>query len=138
MNDDWIAHPSRFETGADKPGRNGHFRTLSRPRPGVAESTCLGRVKLPAKLGGLADGDGWITFGGKDWAFVVGAAHVFAREHAGAATRPFGYCDGGQWWWWDQTTSTESILDTLTATDYVEEYLRALFPGCQVAVIDNR
>ena len=77
---EWIVHPNRSELGPDRPGRNGHYRTVGWPRPAVSVSTCLARVKLPRKLSELADADGSVTFGGLDWWFVVGAARTFARR----------------------------------------------------------
>ncbi len=136
---EWIVHPNRSELGSDKPGRNGHYRSVSRPRPAVSVSKCLARVKLPRTLSHLADADGSVTFGGLDWWFVVGAARAFARSHIDVEIPPpFGFKDRGQWWWWDDTTSEESILDTPEAIDYVREYLNRLFPGLSLTVSDTR
>lgn len=33
---DWTVHPNRSEIGPDEPGRNGHFRTITRPPADVA------------------------------------------------------------------------------------------------------
>ena len=89
---EWIVHPNRSEIGPDEPGQNGHYRTVARPRPGVSISTCLGRVKLPRRMSDLADADGSITFGGRDWWFVVGAARTFARTHIDPdVLPPFGF-----------------------------------------------
>src|ERR1700694_5748060 len=109
---EWIGHPNRSQLGTDKPGRNGHSRTVRPPRPAVSVSTWLARVQLPRKRSQLADADGSVTFGGLDWWFVVGAARTFAREHIdGDVPPPFGFKDRGLWWWWDKTTSDQSILD---------------------------
>jgi hypothetical protein len=136
---EWIVHPNRFELGPDKPGRNGHVRSVSRPRPAASVSTCRARVTLPGKLSHLGDADGSVTFGGLDWWFVVGAARAFAREHiAGDILPPFGFQDSGRWWWWDDTTSEDSILDTPEAIGYVREYLNRLFPSLSVALSDTR
>jgi hypothetical protein len=143
MNDrEWVVHPNRSELGPDEPGRNGHFRSVSRPRRPTAGSTakkCLARVTLPRNLSHLADADGSKTFGGYDWSFVVGAAHTFARLHTDVQVPPpFGFKDRGQWWWWDGTTSEESILDGSDAAGYVEEFLDRLFPGMSITVTDGR
>ena len=139
MTTDWTVHPNRSELGPNKPGRNGHYRTVSRPRSTVSVSTCLARVKLPRKLSHLADADGSVTFGGLDWWFVVGAGHMFTRKHIGGEVPPpFGFKDRGVWWWWDGTTSDESILDAPDATDHVRAYLERLFPGLSIAVSDTR
>ena len=129
---EWIVHHNRSELGPDRPGRNGHYRSVSRPRAPVSVSTCLAKVKLPRKLSHLADPDGSITFGGLDWWFVVGAARIFARRHIGGdVPPPFGFKDRGKWWWWNNTTSEESILDRPEAIDYVREYLDRLFRACR-------
>ena len=136
---EWIVHPNRSEIGDDEPGRNGHYRTIMRPRPPVSISTCLARVELPRSLSEHADADGSLTFGGTDWWFVVGAARSFARTHTDVAPPPpFGFERRGQWWWWDNTTTDESILDGPDATAYVQEYLDRLFPGLAITVADNR
>lgn len=136
---EWIVHPNRSALGSDEPGRNGHYRSVSRPRPAVSTSKCLVRVKLPRALSHLADADGSVTFGGLDWWFVVGAARAFSRSHIDVEIPPpFGFKDRGQWWWWDDTTTEESILDTPQAIDYVREYLDRLFPGLSLTVIDAR
>jgi hypothetical protein len=136
---EWIVHPSRSETGPDEPGQNGHFRSVTRPRPPVTISKCLARVKLPRELSNLADADGSITFGGLDWWFVVGAARTFARAHLGPdVPPPFGFKRFGKWWWWDDTTTEESILDGPEAIEYVREYLAQLFPSFSVTVTDTR
>lgn len=141
-NREWVVHPNRSEVGPDEPGRNGHFRSVSRPRrPSAASSTqkCLAQVKLPRALSHLAAADGSVTFGGYDWWFVVGAAHTFARLHTEVEVPPpFGFKDRGQWWWWDGTTSDESILEGPDAAGYVEEFLDRLFPGMAITVTDGR
>lgn len=132
---EWVVHPNRFETGPDTPGRNGHHRTLRRAAAPIITSTHQARVKLPKSLAHLAEKDGWLTFGGDDWWFIVGAARSFAREHLDLQPPPpFGFSDGNQWWWWDNTTTQDSILDTLMAGQYVQEYLERLFPNCAVTV----
>lgn len=136
---EWIVNPNRSEIGDDEPGRNGHFRSVMRPRPPVTTEVCLARVKLPRKLSEHADPDGSLTFGGMDWWFVVGAARTFARTHTDVdVPQPFGFKRHGQWMWWDNTTSDESILDGPDAVSYVEEYLERLFPGLSITVTDKR
>jgi hypothetical protein len=141
-NREWMVHPNRSELGPDEPGRNGHFRSVSRPRRSNTVSTakkCVARVTLPRKLSHLADADGTVTFGGYDWLFVVGAAHTFARVYTDIEVpRPFGFTDRGQWYWWDGTTSDESILDGPDAADYIKEYFGRLFPGMAITVTDRR
>lgn len=141
-NREWVVHPNRSEVGPDEPGRNGHFRSVSRPRRSTATSgreKCLAQVRLPRTLSHLADADGSVIFGGYDWSFVVGAAHTFARLHTDVdVPPPFGFKDRGQWWWWDGTTSDESILDGPDAVGYVEEFLDRLFPGMTITVMDGR
>ena len=135
---EWIVHPNRSETGTDEPGQNGHFRSVTRPRPPAIEP-CLARVKLPRSLSGVADADGTRTFGGNDWWFVVGAARTFARTHVDPdVPRPFGFKRSGQWLWWDNTTTEESILDGPDAIEYVREYLGRLFPSFTVTLTDAR
>ncbi|OBJ81210.1 hypothetical protein [Mycobacterium sp. 1245852.3] len=135
---EWIVHPNRSEIGSDEPGRNGHYRSLTRPRKPAIEP-CLARVRLPRRLSDVADADGTITFGGNDWWFVVGAARSFARTHVDSnVPPPFGFKRNGQWWWWDDTTSEESILEGPEGIDYVREYLARLFPRCTVTVSDAR
>lgn len=135
---EWIVHPNRSETGTDKPGQNGHFRSVTRPRAPSAEP-CLARVKLPRKMSDLGDPDGTLTFGGNDWWFVVGAARTFARTHVDPdVPPPFGFKRSGQWLWWDNTTTEESILDGPDAIEYVREYLGRLFPSFSVSVTDAR
>jgi hypothetical protein len=139
--DDWIVHPNRSEIGPDEPGRNGHFRSVKRPRPAVSISTCLARVQLPRNLAHLADTGGSITFGGRDWWFVVGAARTFARTHVDPnVPPPFGFKRSGRWLWWDNTTTEESILDGASsdAAKCVREYLAQLFPNLSVTLTDNR
>jgi hypothetical protein len=136
---EWIVHPNRSELGPDEPGRNGHFRAVSRPRPPVSVSTCLANVKLPAKFSHLADPDGSVTFGGTSWWWVVSAGRIFARRHIGGdVPPPFGFKDRGKWLWWDNTTTDESILDGPEAIGYVREYLDRLFPGLSITVSDKR
>jgi len=136
---EWIVHPNRSEIGPDEPGQNGHYQTVTRPRPAVSISKCLARVKLPRSMSNLADADGSITFGGRDWWFVVGAARTFARTHINPDTLPpFGFKRSDQWWWWDSSTTGESILEGPDAITYVREYLERLFPGFSVTVTDNR
>jgi len=136
---DWTVHPNRSELGDDAPGRNGHFRTMTRPRPPISVSVCLARVALPPELAEQADLDGSLTFGGLDWSFVVAAARTFARTHTAVdVPPPFGYKRFGQWWWWDGTVSDESILEGPDAVTYVEEYLERLFPDLEITVTDAR
>uniref|UniRef100_A0A5Q5BT56 Uncharacterized protein n=2 Tax=unclassified Mycobacterium TaxID=2642494 RepID=A0A5Q5BT56_MYCSS len=136
---EWIVHPNRSETGPDEPGQNGHFRSVTRPRPPISISKCLATVKLPRKMSDLADADGAITFGGTDWWFVVGAARMFARTHVNPdVPPPFGFKRSGQWLWWDNTTTEESILDGPDAAEYVREYLAQLFPNFSVTLTDTR
>ena len=141
-NKEWFVHSNRSELGSDEPGRNGHFRSVSRARQhsdATASKKCLAQVVLLGKLSHLADPDGSVTFGGHDWSFVVGAAHTFARLHTDVEVPPpFGFKDRGQWWWWDGTTSAESILDGPDASGYVEEFLDRLFPGMAITVTDTR
>lgn len=132
---EWLVHPNRSALGPDEPGQNGHFRSVKRPPRRVSTSTHLATVQLPAALARHADPDGSITFGGRDWRFVVGAARVFAKAHITQdVPPPFGYRDRGQWWWWDNTTTTNNILETPEAIAYVREYLEALFPGYPITV----
>lgn len=136
---EWIVHPNRSETGPDEPGRNGHYRPVTRPRPPMSISKCLARVTLPHSMSHLADDDGSITFGGPDWWFVVGAARTFARTHIDPdVLPPFGFQRSGQWWWWDSTTTEGSILDGPDAIRYVREYLDRLYPSFSITVTDNR
>jgi hypothetical protein len=136
---EWTVHPNRFDAGGDDESRNGRFRSVTTLRPQVSVSTCLARVTLPRRLSHLADPDGSVTFGGKDWWFVVGAARTFARSHITPdVPPPFGFTRAGKWWWWDNTSSEESILDGREAIDYVREYLAALFPQLTVTVTDSR
>lgn len=136
----WLVHPSRSELGANKPGRNGHYRPL-RGAGAVAlpAETCQARITLPAALADVSDGDGTATFAGSDWAFVVGAARRFARKHIGGADvlPPFGFFDAGVWWWWDGTTSAGSILVGPDRMDYVREYLQILFDGASVSLSET-
>lgn len=135
---DWTVHPNRF-SDADDDSPNGRFRLITSQRPQISTSTCLARVKLPRNLSHLADPDGSVTFGGRDWWFVVGAARTFARSHVTAEVPPpFGFTRAGKWWWWDHTSSEESILEGPEAIDYVREYLAVLFPKFTVTVTDNR
>lgn len=140
MSAEFVVHPNRSEIGPNTPGRNGHFRSVSRPRRPVTESVCLARVELPPTLADHADSDGSLTFGGLDWRFVVGAARTFARAYTELeeVPPPFGFKRDGQWWWWDNTTSEESILDGAEAAGYVTEYLEQLFPGMPITLTDNR
>jgi hypothetical protein len=86
----------------------------------------------------LADSDGSIIFGGRDWWFVVGAARTFARTHVTPdVPPPFGFKRSGQWSWWDNTTTEESILDRPDAIEYVREYLDRLFPSLSVTVTER-
>lgn len=137
----WIVHPNRSAIGPDEPGRNGHFRSISRPRrPAAASSAkkCLAQVKLPPTLSHLADTDGAVTFGGYDWLFVVGAAHTFARLHTEVEVPPpFGCKYRGKWYWWDNTTTDESILEAPNAMDYVRDYLELLFPEASIELTDK-
>lgn len=138
-NREWVVHPNRSELGPDEPGQNGHFRSISRPRKPAAENMCIARVALPRSLSRFADSDGSKTFGGYDWAFVVGAAHTFARIHTDVQVPPpFGFKDRGKWWWWDGTTTDESILVGPDAAGYVEEFLERLFPGMSITLTDGR
>jgi hypothetical protein len=140
-NKEWVVHPNRSALGPDEPGRNGHFRTVRRPRRQAATSPepCQVRVKLPRKLSQLADADGSKTFSADNWFFVVCVAHAFAREHTDAEIPPpFGFKNRGQWWWWDGTTSEESILEGPDAIGYIEEYFALLFPGMATTVTDGR
>lgn len=138
MSAEFVVHPNRSQIGPDAPGRNGHVRSVSRPRQPV--SVCLARVELPPQLAGHADPDGSVTFGGMDWRFVVGAARTFARSYTDleVVPPPFGFKRDGQWWWWDNTTTQESILDGAEAAGYVSEYLETLFPGRPITLSDNR
>ena len=140
-NREWVVHPNRSEIGDDEPGRNGHFRSVSRPRRRASPpEPCQAQVALPRKFSHLAGPDGSKTFSAENWLFVVGVAHTFARLHTEPADlpAPFGFKDRGRWWWWDGTTSDESILDGPEAAGYVEEYFRKLFPGMAITVTDNR
>lgn len=140
-DDDWIVHPNRFALGPDRPGRNGHLRTVTRPRPAITTSTCVARVGLPERLAAAADEDGTVTFAGMNWWFVVGAARDFARDHLDDEQEllaPFGFRRRGVWWWWDDTMSEVSILDTPDATEYVREYIEALFGSATVELTDRR
>lgn len=138
VSSEWIVHPNRSQTGADRPGRNGHFRALTRPRRPVSVSVCLARVALPPKMSEHADPDGTLTFGGLDWWFVVGAARTFARTYTDVEVpAPFGFKRHGKWWWWDDTTTDESILEGPEAAGYVEEYLEQLFPSMAITLADN-
>lgn len=135
---EWIVHPNRTEIGPDRPGQNGHYRSVARPHTTAVEP-CLARVVLPHSLSAVADADGTITFGGNDWWFVVGAARTFARTHVSAdVPAPFGFKRGGQWLWWDNTTTSASILDGPDAIEYVRQYLDQLFPRAAIAVTDQR
>ena len=135
---EWIVHPNRSATGADEPGRNGHFRSVRKPRPPAVEP-CLARVELPAELTDLADPDGTRTFGGHDWRFVVGAARSFAYTHFGPdVLPPFGFKRAGTWHWWDNTTTDESILDGPQGIEHVRQYLAQLLPGFIITVTDSR
>jgi len=136
---DWTVHPNRSEVGPDEPGRNGHFRTVSRPEPDTTEAPCLARVQLPPELAEQAEPDGALTFGDTDWRFVVAAARVFARTHTEVEVPPpFGFKQDGLWWWWDGTTTEESILEGPDAVTYVEEYIQRLFPGMEFTVTEAR
>ncbi len=140
---EWVVHPNRSELGPDDPGRNGHFRASGpRRRPSSRTSSvgkCCARVSLPLNLSHHADAEGTISFAGADWSFVVGAAHSFARQHTTVPVPPpFGFKDRGQWWWWDGTTSDESILEGPDAVGYVEEFLKRLFPGQAILLMDQR
>lgn len=136
---DWTVHPNRLSVGEDHESPNGRFRPITRLRPRASTSTCLARVELPRNLSHLADPDGTVTFGGKDWWFVVGAARTFARTHVNPEVPPpFGFTRAGKWWWWDHTSSDDSILEGEGAIDYVREYLGVLFPTLAVTVIDSR
>lgn len=136
---EWIVHPNRFELGPDEPGRNGHFRTVSKAPPRPAVEPCLARVELPPQVSHLADSDGTVTFGGYDWWFVVGAARTFARTHIDPdVLPPFGFKRSGQWWWWDNTTTEESIIEGPDGIEHVREYLARLLPGFSITLIDHR
>ncbi|MCH9667027.1 MAG: hypothetical protein K0U76_17220 [Actinomycetia bacterium] len=138
----WVVHPNRSEIGPDEPGRNGHFRSISRPRRPTAAALakkCFARVMLPPELSHHADADGSVTFSAYDWRFVVGAARTFARLHTEVQVPPpFGFKDRGKWWWWDGTTSDESILEGPDAIGYVQEFFTLLFPGMAITVTDQR
>lgn len=136
---EWIVHPNRSELGPDRPGRNGHYRSLRDSRPRLPEETCQARITVPCRLARLAGPDGSVTFAGPSWWFVIGAARSFARNHIGGGMPPpFGFKDRGKWWWWDNTTSDESILDSPAATSYVREYLKRLFPDLSITLSDRR
>ena len=135
----WIVHPNRSQVGPDEPGQNGHYRSLTRPRRPVSISKCLARVVLPRNMSHLADADGSITFGGREWWFVVGAARTFTRTHIDPDVMPpFGFKRPGQWRWWDNTTTEESIPEGPDAIGYVRVYLDRLFPSFSVTVTDGR
>ncbi|SKY96448.1 Uncharacterised protein [Mycobacteroides abscessus subsp. bolletii] len=135
----WLVHPNRSELGANRPGRNGHYRAVRGDSAlALPKETCQARITLLAAFSGVSDGDGSVTFAGSDWAFVVGAARRFARKHIDAdVLAPFGYFDAGAWWWWDGTTSTESILEGPDRVEYVQEYLQLLFGGMAMSLSET-
>ncbi|SIG33048.1 hypothetical protein [Mycobacteroides abscessus] len=136
---EWVVHPNRSEIGPDKPGRNGHFRSVSRPRNRPTTSKCLVRVDLPRSLSHLADPDGSVTFGGDDWWFPVGAAHTFARCHTDVELpNPFGFKDRGRWFWWDGAVTDESRIGGPDEARYVKDFFERLFPGMPITLIDKR
>lgn len=135
----WTVHPNRSAIGPDEPGRNGHFRSVSRPPYRPKAGDCLARVGLPPELSHAADTDGSVTFAGSDWRWVVGAARSFAGQYVDVELPPpFGFRDRGRWWWWDGTSSEESRLDGPDAERYVEEFLERLFPGLPITLTDLR
>jgi len=132
MKREWIVHPNRSEIGEDKPGRSGHYRAVSQPRP-TATEPFVARVELSSKLSHLVDHDGTVTFGGFDWWFVVGAARTFARAHTDVdVPPPFGFKRNALWHWWDGSTSTESIVDGPDAIKHIRRYLLRVFPSATV------
>lgn len=136
---DWTVHPNRSEVGPDEPGRNGHFRTMTRPPADVPVEGCVARVQLPPELAEQADPDGSLTFDGPDWRIVVGTARTFARAYTDVEVPPpFGFKQDGQWWWWDGTTSEDSILEGPDAVASVREYLERLFPEMEFTIADTR
>jgi hypothetical protein len=140
MGQEWNVHPNRSELGPDKPGRNGHYRTVVRVASRLPKQRCEARVVLPKKLSRFGDPDGSVTFDGSDWRFVTAAARSFAADHTSAdMLPPFGFSDNGQWWWWDGSTTDYSILETLDAGEHVRRYLQGLFPGAAgIEVADLR
>lgn len=139
MSPDWTVHPNRSQLGPNAPGRNGHFRTAHAKRVVLPIETCRAQITLPLRLSTLADGDGTATFSGPDWAFVVGVARSFARQHLGPEVPPpFGYRDGRVWFWWDGTRTTDSILDRVDADEHVRRYLNRMFPNATITISDSR
>ncbi|MDH6245524.1 hypothetical protein [Mycobacterium sp. OTB74] len=138
---EWVVHPNRSEIGPDEPGRNGHFRSVSRPpRPWPKLSGCMVRVELPGELAHVADPDGSLTFGGgDDWGFAVGAARTFARTYTNVdLPNPYGFKRDGRWFWWDGSITDESRFDGPDAPRYVQEFFERLFPGLAITVMDLR
>lgn len=131
--------PEQVGGRPDEPGRNGHFRSVSRARNMPTTSKCLVRVELPRSLSHHADPDRSRTFGGDDWWFPVGAAHTFARCHTNVEIpNPFGFKRGRRWFWWDGAITGESRLGGPDETRYVKEFFERLFPGMPITLIDKR
>lgn len=98
----------------------------------------MARVQFSGELPELADPDGAITFAGKDWLWVVGAAFCFVRHHIGGELpAPFGYRDRGTYYWWDGAITKTSRLDTPEIIEYVRDYFAALFPGREIFLEDR-
>lgn len=136
---EWTVHPNRSEAGPDEPGRNGHFRSVSRPPYKPEAGMCFVRVELPTHLSHFAEPDGSLTFGGYDWWFPLGAAHTFARLHTDVEVpNPFGYSHRKRWYWWDGSVTEESRLDQPDETRHVREFFELLFPGLPMTLIDLR
>ncbi|NOR99691.1 hypothetical protein [Mycobacteroides abscessus] len=138
-NKRWVVHPNRSALGPDEPGRNGHFRSVSLPPPDfLPEETHRARVELPPSLLHESDGDGSVTFAGRDWHFVVGAARAFAGDRTEVnLPNPFGFRDRGRWHWWDGAVTTESRLEGPDAERYVMEFFERLFLGMPVTLSIN-
>lgn len=133
---EWIVHPNRSALGPNKPGQNGHFRSVKRSRPQTSELTCQASVQLPPGVAAdEADPDSSITFAADNWRFVTCVARSFVAEHINSEVPPpFGFKHHGRWWWWDSTTTDTNILETPDAVDYVGEYLEELFPGYPITI----
>lgn len=130
--DNWIVHPSRFESWHDRPGDDGGCTPAMVSQQPVPEPF-RARVRLSRNLSHLGSDDGTVTFAGSDWWFVVGAARTFVATHTGLEVpRPFGFRRRGRWQWWDGSTSDSSIAVGHAETEHVRHYLNRLFPTCSI------
>ncbi|PQP43860.1 hypothetical protein [Mycolicibacterium austroafricanum] len=137
MKREWVVHPNRSAVVDDEDPCSGRYRSIRR-RGLPAKEPFLARVELPSAISHVADPDGAITFGGYDWWFVVGAARTFARTHVNSdVPPPFGFKRNGVWQWWDGSMSATSLLEQPNGEQYVRPYLKRLFPGRGIELINR-